>query len=94
MKIPSEPTSLSSLADVAISGAIKGVNFSLKQLLQRAADQLDCGQSRVRLEFCRSKSGEWLWRARLRDEKGKTECIGDGPGPLEAIVSLVEKISQ
>jgi len=80
------------LADQLLSTATVGINFSLKTLITRAADDLDVGQSRIRLEFRRGKDDSWGWTARLRDERGKTIDTGSNPAPIEALALLIERV--
>lgn len=72
--------------------AMKGVNFTLKQMVTKTAARLNVAESQVAVSFGRSDGpATWGWQASVT--KGGVRHTGTSmPDPMHALGSLVQEI--
>lgn len=75
----------------AAMAAMKGVNFTLQQMVSKTAGRLDVAESQVGVSFGRSSEGVWGWQATMT--KGGVRHVGSRvPDPMNALGALVQEI--
>lgn len=71
--------------------AMRGVNFTLQQMVGKTASRLDVAESQIAVSFGRSSEGNWGWQASVT--KGGVKHVGTRlPDPMHALGALVEDI--
>lgn len=71
--------------------AIKGINFTLQQMVIKTAARLDVPQSAVKIHYGRY-SALWGWCATVTHEKEVFSLTV--PDPMHALAALVDKIER
>lgn len=93
MKIEMGPKTLAWMGtgiQVAMA-AIKGINFTLQQMVTKTAGKLDVAESAIEIGFGRSEAGHWGWRAIVT--KADVRHTGSRQqDPMHALGVLVEEI--
>ncbi len=77
----------------AAMAAMKGVNFTLQQMVTRTASRLNVAEAQVDVSFGRSEAGHWGWQATVT--KGGVRHQGPRlPDPMHALGMLVQDIEK